>query len=505
MKKLLLENLTFITIAIISLLLFNAVLYNFNFYADVTEEKLFTLSDKSKEIVQKLDDNIIIKAFFTKDMPPQISETPRVLKDFLKELRTASEGKIVIEFIDPDESETNKSIADEFFIQPVPVNIIEDDRMSVRKIYSGLVFLYEDKKEIVPFVTFENLTTIEYDIMNVISKLIKDKKPNLGVVTDYNTAPLNNLKNGLTALSQHYNLSTVELSKIDQIPDSLDLLFIISPDSLDYTPIEKIDKFISKGGKVGLFIDMVSTDIMSNSAKEKDIYINMLLEKYGIKLNYDLVGTEKCSSITVTQVNQDGKGVNYNVLYPFLPIVTNYNQNIAAVQNLREAVLYFPGSIEILNKNNNLKKDILFSTSDNSFAHQSPFDINPLRKIEEYKFNKKNIPLAVSLEGKFPDLNGKISDTNSRVLVVADGEFFQDNMMRTPTNMDLFLNLVDYLAVEDNLLDIRSKDYKPRPLKSVSKSNKLLIKLANIFLIPFIFILIGIIRWRANNLNPKRK
>src|SRR3989304_1044778 len=68
---------------------------------DVTGNKLFTLSDASKEIVGSLDDRVTIKAYFTEDLPSPYNNNRRTLLDQLNEYKAYAKGNVQFEFIDP--------------------------------------------------------------------------------------------------------------------------------------------------------------------------------------------------------------------------------------------------------------------------------------------------------------------------------------------------------------------------------------------------------------------
>src|SRR5437016_2583433 len=68
---------------------------------DLTEDRIFTLSQASKQLVKGLPDRVVAKAFISKDLPPQVSQIAKYLRDMLDEYKAASGGKFQWEAIDP--------------------------------------------------------------------------------------------------------------------------------------------------------------------------------------------------------------------------------------------------------------------------------------------------------------------------------------------------------------------------------------------------------------------
>ena len=68
---------------------------------DLTENKVYTLSQASKDLVKNLPDYLTVKAFISKDLPPELTTVSRYVRDLLDEYRTYSKGKLRFEAIDP--------------------------------------------------------------------------------------------------------------------------------------------------------------------------------------------------------------------------------------------------------------------------------------------------------------------------------------------------------------------------------------------------------------------
>ena len=69
---------------------------------DLTEDKQYTLSNATRDILTTLEDPVTVKAYFSKDLPPHVGKTRQDFQDILVEYASLSDGQIQYEFIDPN-------------------------------------------------------------------------------------------------------------------------------------------------------------------------------------------------------------------------------------------------------------------------------------------------------------------------------------------------------------------------------------------------------------------
>ena len=136
---------------LVGLILLNLISRD-NFHRfDLTDNKKFSLSPSSKTIVSKLDDRLTIKVYFSDDLPSELGNTRRFLQDILEEYQALSDD--VSFFLHAPESDTElEEQARKDGIQPVQMQALENDQMVVKKVYLGMVLLFENKKEIIPLI-----------------------------------------------------------------------------------------------------------------------------------------------------------------------------------------------------------------------------------------------------------------------------------------------------------------------------------------------------------------
>src|SRR5688572_15719554 len=161
------------------LIVVNVIALKLFFRWDLTPNKIYTLSGASKSIVSRLDDKLVIKAYFTDNLPAPYNNNRRYLQELLDDYRNASNGKISYEIISPSDETQLETDAQKYGIQPVQVQTVENDRAQALKAYMGVVFLYGGKQETIPFIgSTENL---EYEITGVVNRLTQAELKKVGI------------------------------------------------------------------------------------------------------------------------------------------------------------------------------------------------------------------------------------------------------------------------------------------------------------------------------------
>ena len=124
------------------------------------------------------------------------------------------------------------------------------------------------------------------------------------------------------------------------------------------------------------------------------------------------------------------------------------------------------------------------------------FQLSPQAEIKNGIRQKFN--LAVAATGKFNSVFNQPSAGSGHLVLVGDSDFISDNFLRNyPDNLVFFQNVVDSLALGDDLIAIRSKGITERPLKEITESVKATVRYANVFGLTAIIILFGMIRYYA--------
>ena len=494
-------------LVVIAVILLNmASLYVFTRF-DFTEDQVFSISDASKDVLAQLDDRIIVKAYFSKELPAPFSSVSRYVRDILEEYKAYSKGNFYFEFISPGDDKSLEEEAMNFRVPPQQVQVLENDKFEIKKVFMGLVFLYQDKKEVMPLI--RKTDGLEYDITSAIKKLTEMDRKTVGIVQGHGEPSLlEELKNLKAILEKQYNVIPVQLSAEPAVSADVDALLLISPqDSLSGEDLFKLDQFIMRGGKAAFLLNEHTVNIETAMATPLNLGLSPFLENYGIKINNDIVMDAQCSAISVGQQQGYFQIVN-QVNYPFFPIVNQFNENLILVKDLEQVYHFFASSIDTSFAGKaGVKVEFLAKSSDKSGKQVGRFMVNPMQKYNAESFNESGLILSAAYFGNFKsyfsaddipegfDKNLYLSQADSnRILVVGEGNFVKDDYLSSaPDNVILISNMVDYLVQDEALISIRSRGVTSRPLKQIeSQSAKAVIKWVNILVPPLLIVIVGL-------------
>ena len=166
---------------IVILFLLNGISRNYFFRWDLTDNDMYSLSPSSESVVEQVDDLLTMKVYFSDDLPGEYANNRRYLQDILEEYAAYSGGNIHFEFHRPNDDEKIQEDAQKSGIQPVQLQVIENDNLEIKRVYMGMVFLYEDERETIPVI--QTTTGLEYDITTKIKKMVDSDKKTLGIVS----------------------------------------------------------------------------------------------------------------------------------------------------------------------------------------------------------------------------------------------------------------------------------------------------------------------------------
>ena len=455
------------------LLLLNLIGRNWYKRFDLTDNKMYSLSRSSKNIVDKIDDLLTMKVYFSDDLPGELSNTQRFLQDLLEEYEAQSDN-IRFFFTNPESNEQLEEEARKDGIQPVQMQVVEDDKLEIKRVYLGMVMLYEDKKETIPVI--QTATGLEYLITTKIKTLVnKDKKTigiaNLSNQTEIKTENINN------QLRQHHNTRIVNLDNEGFINDNIDVLLVSgATDTLDSITVSNLNSFLDSGRGVFFAQGGVTTDMQIQQANVVNSNVFSFLKSYGLSVNQNLVLDKSCGRV---QVQQQMGFIRMNVPmdYPFLPIIKKFNNQELVVNGLEQLHLFFPSEIDL---DTTLSQNVagvvdLFSSSNKSGIMSGRFILSP---------DPKNNPFLQNLNQR-----SKVLGASSRLvsggelILVADSKFLSDDGgMSIPENMVFLMNTVDYLAGEKELISLRSREITNRPLDEIEDGTRTRWKWANVLL-----------------------
>lgn len=269
---------------------------------DLTENRLYTLSPGTRNILAALDEPVTLRLFYSASLAgeaPQMRAYGNRVRDLLSEYVNLSAGKLRLETIDPEPFSDAEDRAVGFGLPGAPINAAGDI------FYFGLAGTNSvDDSEVIPFFTPQKEEFLEYDLTKLIHSLSDPKKPVIGVISswplEFGPGGLQMAMRGqsqpytiLTAMRQFFTVHTLE-ANVDEIPDDVDVLVLIHARGLAEKTLYAIDQFVLAGGRAMIFIDPFSETgaalppapgVRPNPMDPNDSNLEKLLSAWGVTMD----------------------------------------------------------------------------------------------------------------------------------------------------------------------------------------------------------------------------
>ncbi len=276
-----------------------------NWRIDLTEDRLYTIADGTRIIVQNIEQPIELMFFYsdsaTEDQPQIRSYGNRVI-ELLEEIVIASNGNLSLAVIDPEPFSEDEDLANQYGIQAVPVS------QGGQSIYFGLV-AREDTggqelppgiavSETMPLIRPDQEGFLEYEFMKLITNVANPDRPVVGVMTgldvDGGFDPVMGQATPswmvMDIVRQLYEVRRIPTS-VDSIDAEIDILMLLHPSELSQQVLYAVDQFVMRGGNLMLFLDPNADSMVSRFTEGNLVPAGMssdlplLLEAWGI--DYD--------------------------------------------------------------------------------------------------------------------------------------------------------------------------------------------------------------------------
>ncbi len=472
------------------IILVNFISKELFFRLDTTENKEFTLSNATKNILKNLEDPITVTSYFTKDLPPQYSKTLTDFEDLLKEYNSRSKGMVNFEFVNPNESTEKEQEAAQNGIQPLLINVREKNAVSQKKAFMGAVIKKGDQKEILPFITPGG--PMEYDLTTAIKKLTVTNKPFIGLIQGHGEVTQQDIPQVIAGLSILYNVENVDLKSAEIDPKYKTVILFNPKDSLVQNDLTKLDNYLNNGGQIVLGYNSVKGDFQTVQGTAVDLGLGQWLASKGLQIPNNFVLDANCGGVTVQQNNGFFK-YNSQVKFPYLPLVQKFGDH-PIVKGLEQIIFQFPSPITF-SGTDKFQFTPLVQTSSKSEIQSPPIGFDIQRKWTTRDFTKGPQTIGALVEGDFGGNNKP-----SKLVVFTDGNFpiGRGQQRANSDNFSLLVNSVDYLSDDTGLIDLRTKGVSSRPIEMPDEAKVNWLKWVN-FLLPMILVLLlGLFKYNKN-------
>lgn len=474
---------------------------------DLTERRLFTISESTHRILRSIDEPILLRLFFSRELgernPDYANHYDRV-HGLLKQYVELSGGKLRLELHRPEPFSRDEDRALAYSLTGTPVNAAGEPG------YFGLVAINStDDQATIPFFSLDRESFLEYDLTKLIHTMVDPEKKVVGVLSTlpvhgrhappYGTMPRWPIMGQLDPLFDIYPIDV----DAREIPGNVDLLMIVQPTRMTRQTLYAIDQFVMNGGRALIFVDPFAEAQTTTSRTGKELGnedINLVLGKWGLVMAPDKIAADLDAARRInTPVEGRLQVLDYVVWLGLEP--KNFNRRDLATAQMSRVNLATAG---ILDRVRGAKTEItpLMSTGTRTMridvAKVARADPDVIGMFRDFQPTGEAFTLAAritgSAESAFPDgpppgmPEGAAQRFRARaekpvdVIVVADSDMLfekfwaemrveGDQRVAIPfaNNADFVVNALDTLSGAEDLVGLRARREASRPFLLVDR------------------------------------
>ena len=494
----------------------NLIISSLPLRIDLTAEKLYTLSNGSKAVLGKLEEDVTLKFYFSAssaEMPMAIKTYATQVKNLLKEYELAGDGRVVLESYDPKPDSDAEEWAQRYGVEPQNVNPFG------QPVYFGLVAVCGDREETLAAISPRTEATLEYDVTRLVTRVAWPERPVVGLMTSLKGV-LGQQPNQMmmmqgmrpqpgwaafTELQKDYDLREIS-TDVDKIDDDVKALVVLHAKDLSEKTLFAIDQFVIRGGRLIACVDPMSVmDLISSRQQQNPMMMQQpgadgpstlgkLFDAWGVGFDTSKL---TCDLAAATKLNAGNGRAEENPAFLSLD-KENMSANDLVVADLTQVMFPFAGSLT-WSKTDGLAFEPLITTSADHAClvprESAQFGMNSM--MRDLKPDGVKRTLAARISGTFktafpkgPDYvegstNAAVAVTASgkgAVVVFGDSDFLADQFcvqvmnsifgqIAQPINdnLVLFSNIIEQYAGREELIGVRSRGKSNRPFVKVDE------------------------------------
>ncbi len=470
---------------------------------DLTENRLYTLSDGTRSLLKSIDEPINLYLFYsdkaTRDLPQLRTYFVRV-REMLAEMVSRSNGKLHLEVIDPLPFSEDEDRAASFGLQAVPISASGD------KVFFGLAGTNStDGEAAIPFLQPDKEAFLEYDIAKLIHELETPKKPVVGVLSglpiepdfDMQTQRMRPAWAVYQQWAQLFDLRKLDSASLQTIEPDVDVVIVVQPKNLSDDAQFALDQFVLRGGHLLAFVDPDAeldqsgadpNNPMAGMMADKSSDLPKLFKAWGIDYDPHKVVLDRTLAVPISVGEAQAPVRHPGILGLGQP---EMNRDDVVTANLDSINLSSAGWFELAAGAKDVSLTPLLQTSSDAMGVPSErlrMLADPSSLMAGYQPAGAPFVLAARLTGKFhtafPDRTGdgvlKESKESGQILLVADTDLLSDRlwvqirsffgqqiMNAFANNGDFAVNAVDNLTGSSDLISVRGRATSQRPFTTV--------------------------------------
>ncbi len=510
------NSILFTGLLVLALLLANVFGYFTRCQWDVTEDGLYTLSKASKNIVREPKSDLKVRVFISRKLVAGLEEVKQYLVDTLDRYKDASKGKFKWELIHPEDSDAKEKLAKEYGIKKAMYQTKQTGSKESRELYFGLAITYKrpgadkEEMEVIPNLGWNIQKNLEYLLTERFVRLVRGRKK-VAVVTGHNEVPpksMGQLTKMLGQFFKAYEIVQYNIKGTKPPPADTQVLIVLSPKTpWNAADRKKLNSFVMQGKGVLFLVEGMALQKQRQQFQGQKMPPIMMAHNHGLNEMLWSWGV-KIAGNFVMDVGQKPlliqRGRQRQVIFHPALLNIRYSRRLKA-----PVTPFLASSLDLkaahvaskLKPGQKFRVSPVLLTSPKAWTVKGPYMFNPQRRDRPPEGAKRaRYVVGALVEGILPTgvkgTQPAESKTKARLVVIGDFDLLKLSGA-VPGNRIFLQNLVDWLAQDETLVKLRNKQMQERELTlPASKGKRILIQVANMFGLPILLVLFGILWWQ---------
>ena len=509
-------------LAIIFFLAFNALI-NTAFTSsrlDLTQDKLFTLSDGTKKLLSTIDEPIDVRLYYSRrfnEIGPDIARHATRVTELLGEYERLSNGMIRFEVFDPEPFSPEEDLAVSDGLQGLPFD------QSGELVYFGVAGTNStDDTDSIGYLSPERGPFLEYDLTRLVHNLANPDKARITILSDLplQGTKFDNYKEWLIVegMKQFFDVQFIDRAD-KKIPEKTEVLVIAAVHTLNPSLTYAIDQFVMKGGRILAFVDPFAESMALAGPQAGQLpppgvgigAMTPLLKSWGVEMPAGKFVANSDDAVRVGFPDpESGQQVAVDYVSWLTLVGDRFSKNDTVSGQLQRIVVSSAGAF-LPTKESSIKFEPLIYTSKNSNLMDA-FEIaqqpNPITLMKKFQSEDKSYPIAVRISGNikslYPDgppkevakLDKDTASVNAshlsetkvplNAILVGDADFLADRnwarvqeiagqrlTMPQANNADFAINALDNLRGSQALVGLRGRGLSVRPFEIIKEMRQI--------------------------------
>lgn len=459
---------------------------------DLTEDGQYSLAKATKKQLDQLEDRLQVKLYFNRDIEGAESLLPQrlILEDLLEEIQRHGAPHVEVETVDPTTDLAAMRDAEHVGVEPLQLAEQDIGGVQVQLQYQGLELRYQDRSEVIPFVT---ASEFEFAFTVRLASLLRPKRPVIGFLSD--EPPLPPPMPGIPRkvpegrifeqlrerLGQRYAVRDLRLDADHPIEDDIVAVVVARPRELAQEKLECLDHYLAEGGHVLVLQDFESVQSQSLESHPLETGLEDWLASFGIQLDnrliYDLQGIRVQAGVQSINTPSGPQVVPLEANYGFGLLLEgmSLSRTHPVTADLAHVASFWAHPIGTTDLLDTLESETLLQSSPQSWL--LPHDVNLGMSMEDIEAidaaaRRSGAPrpyaLGVAIKGIFPSAfpTESLIPAPGSLVVLGDADLFHNTTFASggEGNGDFAANLLDWIAQDADLIALRSRGKRERPL-----------------------------------------